>query len=51
VHGGQQLRLFNARYDEYGFQPIVVFDADGRVVTAVLRPGETAEGRRNALER
>ena len=22
----QQLRLFNAHYDEYGFQPIVVFD-------------------------
>ncbi|MER9813628.1 transposase, partial [Mesorhizobium sp. M0167] len=25
VHGGQQLRLFNAHHDEYGFQPIVVF--------------------------
>ena len=24
VHGHQQLRLFNAYYDEYGFQPIVV---------------------------
>src|SRR5438132_14358750 len=22
VHGGQQLRLFNAYYDDYGFQPI-----------------------------
>src|ERR1700724_102225 len=30
VHGGQQLRLFNAYYDDYGFQPIVVFDAEGR---------------------
>ena len=29
VHGGQQLRLFNAHYDEYGFQPIVVFDGAG----------------------
>ena len=38
VHGGQQLRLFNAHYDEYGFQPIVVFDGDGRFVAAVLRP-------------
>jgi Transposase DDE domain group 1 len=28
VHGSQQLRLFNAHYDEYGFQPIVVFDAE-----------------------
>src|SRR5260370_16985985 len=38
VHGVQQLRLFNAHYDEYGFQPIVVFDGAGRFVTAVLRP-------------
>jgi hypothetical protein len=38
VHGGQQLRLFNAFYDEYGFQPIVVFDGDGRPVAAMLRP-------------
>ena len=32
VHGGQQLRLFNAHHDEYGFQPIVVFDGEGRFV-------------------
>jgi hypothetical protein len=38
VHGGQQLRLFNAYYDEYGFQPIVVFDGEGRPVAAMLRP-------------
>jgi hypothetical protein len=38
VHGHQQLRLFNAYYDEYGFQPIVVFDGEGRLVGAVLRP-------------
>ena len=38
VHGGQQLRLFNAHHDEYGFQPIVVFDGDGRMIAAVLRP-------------
>ena len=44
VHGGQQLRLFNAHYDEYGFQPIVVFDGDGRFVTAVLRPGKRPSG-------
>src|SRR3712207_6819888 len=30
VHGGQQLRLFNAYHDEYGFQPTVVFDGEGR---------------------
>lgn len=44
VHGGQQLRLFNAYYDDYGFQPIVVFDAEGRFVTAVLRPGKRPSG-------
>ncbi len=38
VHGSQQLRLFNAHYDEYGFQPIVVFDGEGRMIAAVLRP-------------
>ena len=26
VHGGQQLRLFNAHHGQHGFQPIVVFD-------------------------
>ena len=45
VHGGQQLRLFNAYQDEYGFQPIVVFDGEGRFVTALLRPGKRPGGR------
>ncbi|HEY2212392.1 MAG TPA: IS1380 family transposase [Bradyrhizobium sp.] len=45
VHGGQQLRLFNAHYDEYGFQPIVVFDGEGRFITAVLRPAKRPKGR------
>jgi Transposase DDE domain group 1 len=44
VHGGQQLRLFNAHYDEYGFQPIVVFDGEGRFVTAMLRPAKRPSG-------
>ncbi len=44
VHGGQQLRLFNAFHDDYGFQPIVVFDGEGRFVTAVLRPGKRPGG-------
>ena len=30
VHGDEQLRLFNAHYDQYGFQPIIVFDGGGR---------------------
>jgi len=45
VHGAQQLRLFNAYHDDYGFQPIVVFDGEGRFVTALLRPGKRPGGR------
>jgi len=45
VHGAQQLRLFNAHYDEYGFQPIVVFDGEGRPVAAMLRPARRPSGR------
>lgn len=45
VHGGQQLRLFNAHYDEYGFQPIVVFDGEGRFITCVLRPAKRPGGK------
>ena len=45
VHGGQQLRLFNAHYDDYGFQPIVVFDGEGRFVTALLRPAKRPGGK------
>src|SRR4051794_35085546 len=45
VQGGQQLRLFNAHYDEYGFQPIVVFDGEGRMITALLRPASRPTGR------
>jgi hypothetical protein len=44
VHGGQQLRLFNAYYDEYGFQPIIVFDGEGRPVAALLRPARRPTG-------
>lgn len=45
VHGGQQFRLFNAHYDEYGFQPMVVFDGEGRFVAAVLRPAKRPSGK------
>jgi Transposase DDE domain group 1 len=44
VHGNQELRLFNAFHNDYGFQPIVVFDGEGRFVTAVLRPGKRPGG-------
>ncbi len=48
VHGDQQLRLFNAYHDDYGFQPIVVFDGEGRFVTALLRRASGRVGVRSA---
>src|SRR3954464_5033435 len=45
AHGEQELRVFNAHYDEHGFSPIVVFDGDGRLVGAVLRPAKRPSGR------
>jgi Transposase DDE domain group 1 len=44
VHGEQQLRLFNAYHDGYGFQPLLVFDGDGRPVAAMLRPARRPSG-------
>jgi DDE family transposase len=44
VHGGHQLRVFNTFHDDYGFQPIVVFDGEGPFVTALLRPGKRPGG-------
>src|SRR4051812_30237803 len=45
AHGEQELRVFNAHDDEHGFSPIVVFDGDGRLVAAVLRPAQRPSGR------
>lgn len=45
AHGEQQLRLFNAYYDQYGFQPILVFDGEGRIVSAILRSGKRPTGK------
>ena len=61
---GQRLRLFNAYSDEFPFQPIIVFDREGRPVAALLRlpveglecntvarhrrPGQAAELRQNS---
>jgi hypothetical protein len=45
AHGEQELRVFNAHYDEHGFSPIVVFDGDGRLVGAVLRSAQRPSGR------
>src|SRR3954465_14962107 len=46
AHGEQERRVFNAHYDAHGFSPIVVFDGEGRLVAAVLRPAQRPSGRK-----
>ena len=41
VHGEQELRKFNAYYDDWGFLPIHIFDTSGRLVVSVLREAAT----------
>ena len=49
AHGGQQLTLFNAHYDEYVFQPIHIFEAStGKPVLPLLRPGKRPSGQEAA---
>ena len=43
VHGGQQLALFNAHYDDYCFQPIHIFEAaTAKPVLSLLAPRQAA---------
>src|SRR4051794_2943249 len=39
--GEQELRKFNAYYDDWGFLPIHIFDTSGRLVVSVLREAAT----------
>ncbi len=48
VDGHQQFRLFNAYYDEYGFQPIVVFHGEGRLLGVVLPRASCPFGKKAA---
>jgi len=49
VHGGQQLALFNAHYDNYCFQPIHIFEAaTAKPVLSLLRPGKRPSGKEAA---
>jgi hypothetical protein len=43
--GEQELRKFNAYYDDWGFLPIHIFDTSGRLVLSVLREASTPSGR------
>ena len=40
THGGQQMNLFNAKYQDYCYLPLMVFEGlSGKLITAILRPG------------
>ncbi len=41
THGQQELRFYNAYYGEHVYQPLLIFDEDGDLITAVLQPGKT----------
>src|SRR4051794_19336450 len=43
--GEQQLRKFNAYYDDWGFLALHIFDTSGRLVLSVLREAATPSGR------
>lgn len=53
THGHQQLTFFHGFYDQYMYHPQLVFDEDGNLVTAILRPGNThpARGAKGVLRR
>lgn len=46
AHGAQQLSLFNAHYDGYGFLPMHIYEAtSGKLVAAIFRAGKTPSGK------
>ncbi len=53
THGRQQLTFFHGFYDQYMYHPQLVFDDDGNLITAILRPGNThpARGAKGVLNR
>ncbi len=45
THGHQQLSFFHGYYDQHMYHPVLVFDEEGELVTAILRPGNTHSAR------
>ena len=49
AHGGQQMNLFNTKYQDYCYLPLMIFEGlSGQLITAVLHPGKTPTGKENA---
>lgn len=45
THGQQPLAFFNAHYNNYMYFPLLVFDAEGRLASVRLRPGNAGGSR------
>jgi hypothetical protein len=45
THGQQQLTFFHGHYDHHMYHPLLIFDGDGQLVTALLRPGNAHAAR------
>jgi hypothetical protein len=45
THGSQQLTFFHGFYDQHMYHPLLVFDGDGQLITALLRPGNAHAAR------
>jgi hypothetical protein len=45
THGQQQLSFFNAYFDHHIYHPLLIFDGDGQLITALLRPGNVHASR------
>lgn len=53
THGRQQLTFFHGFFDHYVYHPVLLFDDEGQLVTAILRPGNqhASRGARGLLRR
>jgi hypothetical protein len=53
THGRQQLTFFHGFYDQHMYHPQLVFDDEGQLITAILRPGNAhaARGAKGVLNR
>ena len=45
THGQQQLSFYNGYYDHHMYHPLLVYDGEGQLVTALLRPGRSHASR------
>jgi len=46
THGQQQLSFFHGYYDHHMYHPLLIFDGEGQLVSAILRPGNVHAARR-----